>query len=86
MPVTRAADCCASEAPRERESSYYWMGIHAFVQRWKKNLSNDRDHTGKHLCLQQCCIDILWENFESISSMKRNSHYLLTAADIYQLT
>ena len=47
-----------------RESSCCWMGIHAFVQRWKKNLSSDRDHIGKHLCLQQCSIDILWENFE----------------------
>jgi hypothetical protein len=29
-----------------RENSYYWMGIRAFVQRWKKNLSSDRDHIG----------------------------------------
>lgn len=46
------------------ESSCYWMGIHALFQRWKKNLSSGTDHIGKHLCLQQCCIDILWENFE----------------------
>ena len=44
--------------------SYYWVGIFSLVQRWKKNIISDRDHIGKHLCFQQCCIDILWENFE----------------------